>query len=412
MSKCIERIKDLIPDVNNANLGTARGRALLEQSLRECGAGRSILADKEGRIIAGNKTLDVAAELDLPVRLVRTDGRELVVVQRTDLDLEDGEGKARRLAYLDNRSGQIGLDWDVERIVSDLEGGVDLGDLWTDDELVELLGDLVGEPPEDPGAQIDRTEELREKWGVERGQVWQIGKHRVMCGDSTGAEDVARLMVGKRADAVVTDPPYGDNWQGPGWRTSSPKEKIANDEGSAFRAVVSGAFRHALDCTASPSFAFVFAHGAQKVRLALEVAELAQGYLLNDVAVWDKNDLGMGQIMRKQWESILLLSRGNNPLSAWHGGKSRPNIFRHTYLRPAFGEHPTPKPTALVGELIGCVTARMGSVYDPFLGSGTTMVAAEQTGRICYGMEIEPKYVAVTLERMADMGLEPRLTDA
>jgi len=136
--KHIQGIEDLRPDPQNANLGTERGRGMLEDSLREFGAGRSVVADKQGTIIAGNKTLEVAADLGLPIRPVHTNGSELVVVVRDDLDLNDGD-KARRLAYADNRTSEIGLDWDAAQIVADLEGGVDLDGLWSDGELNDLI---------------------------------------------------------------------------------------------------------------------------------------------------------------------------------------------------------------------------------------------------------------------------------
>jgi len=134
MTKRITRLADLMPDKANANKGTDRGRSLLQKSLEECGAGRSIVADKDGEIVVGNKTAEAAAKLGLPVRVVETDGRELVVVQRTDLDLTEG-GKARRLAYLDNRTGELGLEWDAEQIAADIAAGLQLGDLWTEFEL-------------------------------------------------------------------------------------------------------------------------------------------------------------------------------------------------------------------------------------------------------------------------------------
>ena len=134
----LHSIEDLRPDAKNANRGTERGLAILEDSLRKYGAGRSILVDKDGEVIAGNKTLEVAAALDLPVRVVKTNGTELVVVQREDLDLDDGD-KARELAYADNRSSQVGLDWDLERILADANEGVDLSGLWGEKELDDLL---------------------------------------------------------------------------------------------------------------------------------------------------------------------------------------------------------------------------------------------------------------------------------
>lgn len=125
MGKRLTALSDLTPDPNNANRGTERGRALLEHSLRQYGAGRSVLADKHGTLIAGNKTIEVAAELGLPIRIVETDGTELVVVRRRDLDLAKDKA-ARELAYADNRAGELSLDWDVEQVQADLASGIDL----------------------------------------------------------------------------------------------------------------------------------------------------------------------------------------------------------------------------------------------------------------------------------------------
>ena len=135
----IKKIEDLTPDPDNVNKGTERGLAMLEDSLRKYGAGRSILVDKDGVVIAGNKTLESAADLGLGIKVVKTDGKELVVVQREDLDLDSDDGKARELAYTDNRSSQVGLDWDTKKILEDVQKGVDLSGLWSTGELIRLV---------------------------------------------------------------------------------------------------------------------------------------------------------------------------------------------------------------------------------------------------------------------------------
>lgn len=138
------KISELIPDHANANKGTERGRYALEASLRQYGAGRSILLDKNGRIIAGNKTAEVAADVGLDdVLIVQTDGKQIVAVQRTDLDIDSPEG--RGLAYADNRVGQLSLDWDAEQVLADLNAGMDLSALWRQDELDELIAGMDGE---------------------------------------------------------------------------------------------------------------------------------------------------------------------------------------------------------------------------------------------------------------------------
>ena len=131
-------IKDLKSDTENANKGTQRGLKLLDDSLRKYGAGRSILIDKHGKIIAGNKTVERAADIGLDdLLIVETDGTKLVAVKRNDLDLEI-DSAARELAYADNRVGQLDLDWDAEQILADLEAGVDLEGLFSDIELEDF----------------------------------------------------------------------------------------------------------------------------------------------------------------------------------------------------------------------------------------------------------------------------------
>lgn len=137
------KLADLKPDKRNANKGTQRGAIQLEESLRAFGAGRSILIDKHGAIIAGNKTVEQAGQMGLDnVIVVETDGTQIVAVQRTDLDL-DTDPKARQLAYADNRVAEVGLEWDAELIASDINAGIDLSGMWKDEELDKLIsGDL------------------------------------------------------------------------------------------------------------------------------------------------------------------------------------------------------------------------------------------------------------------------------
>ena len=155
------KLSELTPDHSNANRGTERGRYALEASLRKYGAGRSILIDRNGRIIAGNKTAETAADVGIDdVIVVQTDGRQVVAVQRTDLDLDSNE--ARELAYADNRVGQLDLDFDPAQILADINAGVNLDQFWRKDELDELLADLQ---PKNIEPAITETA-YREQYGV------------------------------------------------------------------------------------------------------------------------------------------------------------------------------------------------------------------------------------------------------
>ncbi len=192
-------------DPHNANRGTDRGRRAVADSLAECGAGRSILVDRDGTVIAGNKTLEAAQALGLPVRVVESSGDELVVVQRTDLELDGEDQRARRLAYLDNRAAQLGLDWDTDQILADLEAGVDLSGLWDDTELDELLQRVAGS---DGLTDPDDVPEVPEEATTQPGDLWLLGEHRVLCGDATDPANAFLLMNGGQAHICWTDPPY------------------------------------------------------------------------------------------------------------------------------------------------------------------------------------------------------------
>jgi len=138
------KLSDLTPDDRNANKGTQRGTGVIEDSLRKYGAGRSILIDRNGRIISGNKTAEAAASIGLEnVRIIETDGHEIVAVKRTDLDLDSKE--ARELAIADNRAGELNLDWDVDALTALEAEGVDLDGLFSDEEMSRLMQRLPGE---------------------------------------------------------------------------------------------------------------------------------------------------------------------------------------------------------------------------------------------------------------------------
>jgi hypothetical protein len=198
-------ITELVLDEKNANKGTKRGRELLEESLEKYGAGRSVLVDREGRVIAGNKTLETARSAGMTkIAVIETDGDTLVAVQRRDLDLKK-QAKARELAIADNRVSEIDLEWNPE-VLASLD--VDLAQFWNENELKTLLKDFRSTELSAPEPKIDQAAELQKKWSTKRGQIWEIGQHRLVCGDSGSASDVTALMDGKTAKLCATDPPY------------------------------------------------------------------------------------------------------------------------------------------------------------------------------------------------------------
>lgn len=393
MAKSIKKLGDLRPDTGNANKGTPRGRGMVEASLREVGAGRSIVADREGRIIAGNKTLEAWVDIGGEIEVVRSDGKKLVVVQREDLDLSDDTGAARKLAYYDNRAGEVGLEWDAEQLFADMNAGLDLSTLFRDDELDALLADLMPKPEvNDAGAQVDKAEELRQKWSVEAGQLWQLGEHRLICGDCTDADVVERVMQGEKADMVFTDPPYGVDYDG--GLNEKKRTKIEGDEtGDLYLPALKSLKSICAD--GAPMYVWFAASVGKPVYDAVD----AIGYTVRAMIVWNKLDAHYGNFMAQymqKHEPCLYIVDGN---ASWIGPTNEVTVW--DVKQPTVNEyHPTQKPVELAARAMGNHKADI--VADFFLGSGTTIIACEQLGRKCRAVEISPGYVGVALQRYFD----------
>ena len=167
------RLGDLQSDPLNANRGTDRGRAALERSLREYGAGRAVLIDRHCRIIAGNKTVEHAKRLNIPLRVVKTDGQHLIAVQREDLDLAT-DPRAKALAIADNRVGELDLEWDVDMLKQLRADGLDLSAFWTDTEFATLFADSTdGLTDENAVVESGPTD-------IKRGELFVLGRHRLL----------------------------------------------------------------------------------------------------------------------------------------------------------------------------------------------------------------------------------------
>ena len=384
----------LVPDHANANKGTQRGRYMVQTSLERAGAGRSIVTDKEGRVIAGNKTLEAWAEMGGAIREVETDGTELVVVKRRDLDLTDPNGRARFLAYADNRSSQVGLDWDLAQVAADLDTGVDLSALWRQDELDALLAELgrANRKAEDKPPPPDEAEALNVKWGVKPGDLWTIGPHRLLCGDSTKVADVGRLMGTKRADLVFTDPPYGVMYE------SSKKNAISGD---LSQVAIPLSFKVMLETATTDDARLYICGGSGNAPMYYS---LFDAYLqqMPRLIVWVKESFVMRpNNYHSQFELIYFgwKGKGGAPLN-WYGDRKMSDVWDDRRDGKADYLHPTQKPTALAERAVRNSAPPGGIVFEPFGGSGSTMVAVATLSRVCYSMEMAPKFCAVHLERM------------
>lgn len=404
-------IADYLEDHANANKGSERGLSMVEESLSQDGAGRSIVVDAENRIVAGNKTWEASALAGIEdVIEVETDGHSLIVHKRRDWDLTDVQGAARRYAYRDNRASEVSLTWDAEQLLADVNAGFDFEHLFSEGELAELLAGLdAGNAGKDPGAQVDRAAELQQKWQTAAGQLWVIGKHRLLCGDSRRADDVARVMGDDLASCMWTDPPYGVSYVG----KTDDALTLQNDDAGGLDTLLRDAFA-AADTALDDGAAIYIAHPPGALSVTFGVRYLAQGWRLHQTLTWVKDSMVLGHSdYHYKHEPILFGYKGGGGRrgrggEGWYGDNSQTSVL--VFDRPkASEEHPTMKPVELVAYCLKNSSPVNGIVYDGFGGSGTTMVAGEQLGRRTRLIELDPRYCAVILERMSAMGLTPEL---
>lgn len=408
-------IAQLVLDDMNANKGTKRGRELLKKSLGKYGAGRSVVVDRYNRVIAGNKTVEAARAAGIEsIAVIETDGSSLVAVQRGDLDLKRDK-KARELAIADNRVGEIDLEWNPE-VLASLD--VDLEHFWNESELSALLTDFRSDELSAPEPKCDQAAQLQKKWKTRRGQIWEIGQHRLMCGDSLSASDVGALMNGKIAKLCATDPPYLVSYDAknhPSKSFSDGKNKDWNgryadkQKSEPLGPFYEAFLRQALAVCEDDAGIYVW-HASQR-QVEVEQAMRNCGILVHQQIIWVKNKpvLTHSFYMWQHEPCFFGWRQGHKP-------KRNPGEFPTTVwqvdvpiLPGVESRHPTEKPLELFGTPILLHTQMSDICYEPFSGSGTHLCAAENTGRRCYAMEVDPGFVAVALERLSEMSLEPKL---
>lgn len=389
-------LADLIPDPKNANRGTPRGLEALDHSLRALGAGRAVLIDRAGRLIAGNKTAARARALGLPLRVVKTDGEVLVAVQRTDLDLVS-DPRARELALADNRVGQLDLEWDVELLQQLQRDGVDLSPWWTDEEFTALLNQYPA-----AGASADNAVVAPGPTDIQVGDLFALGRHRLICGDATTQADVSRLLDGRRPLLMTTDAPYGVDYTPARRHRSYPSQRTAvgrvlNDHRSDWTeafALFTG------------SIIYAWHGGLFAGDVARHLADV--GFVLRNQIVWCKQHFALSRgAYHWRHESCWYAVRKGQRV-AWRGDRTQSTVWEAANLNAFGGDrsaenaatgHSTQKPVRLFEIPILNHTLQTDLVYDPFVGSGTAIIAAEKTGRSCLAMDLDPQYVQVAITR-------------
>ena len=367
----IVKISEVKPNPNNPRLVKDEKFAKLVQSIKDFPQMlelRPIVVNDDMIVLGGNMRLKACKEAGL---------KEVHIIKASQLT----EEQQREFIIKDN----LGYgEWDWEIIANE----------WDADKLNEWGMDI----PDFKGEEIEAVEDDYKipeeiKSDIVLGDLIEIGQHRLLCGDSTDSDQVARLMNGEKADMVFTDPPYGNGTSGKYGRGQLGVRTILNDED--FNCV--NDFFNLQVCDK-----YVFFLQWRTFKEAIQTLENNE-LKLKTIAVWDKKNAGLNGAggMSEQWEAIIVA--GNIEYSKFGG-----NVFNvsREQKRREDSPHPHQKPIELLSQILEYFT-KYNLLLDPFLGSGSTMVASHQLNRKCYGMELDPKYCQVIVDRM--MKLDPSL---
>ncbi len=377
----------------------------LAKSIDTFGFVAPVIADENNVLIAGDARVEAAKKIGLAevpvVRIEHLDEnqkRALMIADNrlTDMSTWDETLLAENLRLLT----EVDLDFDIEAT------GFTMGEI---DLRIEALDADADEDPDDA-----EPEDIRGPVVNEIGDLWQLGQHRLLCGDALKADNWVRLMAGKKAAMTCSDFPYNQRVNGHVsglGKVRHAEFPMASGEmnKAEFTAFLETAFRHIAQHSKAGSLHYVFIdwpHLGEMQRAGDAVFSE-----LKNVCVWSKDRAGMGSLYRSQHELIFVWKAGHgrhrNNVELGRNGRNRSNIwqypaigtFRHSDEGDLLRLHCTVKPARMIADAILDVTARGDIVLDPFLGSGTTIIAAERVGRRAYGMELDPVHADTTIRR-------------
>jgi len=338
-----------------------------------------------------------------------------VDARQSSRELTDSERRELVIAAHVGTTGQFNWDelanWDAAELQEWGLDGETLQDWRTGiGALTELIEAAKPEPPEDAGAQIDKADELREKWGVETGQMWRLGEHRIICGDCTDKAVVERLLGNDEPTMTFIDPPYNalKSWkkdEAHGETRLDPSKWFANDnmEWDEYWLFIKNAF----DNMAGHS---VYVCCDYRIYAGLLKVLLTTPYELKHCIVWKKNVFGLGARFRFQHEFVIYACQKDAP---FYGNRAESDVWEIDAVRGTNVDHNTPKPVGIPERAIACSSKENDIIYDGFVGSGTTLIACERLSRKCRAVEISPAYCAVAIQRWVDMtgGAPELITD-
>ena len=362
-------LSEIIPYENNPRVNDDAVEAVAE-SIRQCGYVAPIIIDENNVILAGHTRLKALLSL----------GRE-----QTEVIVRGGltEEQKRKYRLLDNKTNEL-AEWDFDLLADELDGldfeGFDFGFDLDVDEPEPVDDDYEPELPKDPKSK--------------RGDIYQLGRHRVMCGDSTSFEDVEALCDGRQMDLLLTDPPYNVDYTG----KTADALKIENDSmgDETFRQFLIDAFSTA-DSVMKPGASFYIWH-ADSEGFNFRGACHDIGWTVRQCLIWAKNSMVMGR-QDYQWKHEPCLYGWKEGAShSWYSDRKQTTLLE--FDRPTKSlMHPTMKPVPLFSYLIKNSSKTNDAVLDLFGGSGTTVICCEDMNRAAYVMELDPRYVDVIIDR-------------
>ena len=378
------QVQELTQDPDNSRSHDRKNLEAIKQSLEAFGQQKPIVIDQEGKVVAGNGTLAAAQELGWKT------------IQAVVTDLEGAKQTAYAIA--DNRTAELAA-WNDEQLAKSLVS------LQNDDSIDEAISGFDTKEIDKMVQSIAAQNEVVEVEIPENvepvtkiGDLWKLGRHRLLCGDSTKAEDVARLMDGEVADCWITDPPYNIAYEG----GSRKRDAIDNDsmDGKKFLEFLTTTFGYAIDHLKPGGSAYIWHASNETVafRLALE----ATGFQVRQTLIWRKNNATFCRSDYHWQHEPCLYGWKSGASHYWYADRKQTTVL--DYDRPSVSEdHPTMKPVDLIAYQIGNSSKSGQLLIDLFLGSGTTLIAAEQLERRCYGMEIDPAYCDVIIKRWENL---------
>lgn len=350
----------------------------LKRSIEQFGYVEPVIWNKAtGRVVGGHQRLKVL--LDMGITEV-----ECVVIE-----MDEEKEKALNIAL-----NKISGDWDKDKLallITDLQGAdFDVSLTGFDPaELDALFKDSLKDGIHDDDFDVDA--ELQKPVVTKLGDVWKLGRHRLVCGDSTKAETFSLLMDGKLANLVVTDPPYNVNYEG-----AAGKIKNDNMANEAFYDFLFAAFTNTAAAMAQDASIYVF--HADTEGLNFRKAFSDAGFYLSGTCIWKKQSLVLGRSPYQWQHEPVLFGWKKSGKHNWYADRKQTTIWEFEKPRKN-GDHPTMKPVALVAHPILNSSLTNCIVLDPFGGSGSTLIACEQTGRICHTIELDEKFCDVIVKR-------------